>query len=248
MGPGVRVGGGDRIAHAGPVDSAHDMGTLILVRHSITAASAAGRNLGRRTDPPLADEGVELAARLGRALAAELTELPHDELRLLTSPARRCLQTSAAIGEALGIPDAEREVEPGLLEIDYGEWDGLTAEECEARDPELRAAWEADPYGTRCPGGESGEDVARRSNAVFGPVEAWLAADRARCAVVVAHNHVNRVRLCALFGWPMREYRDRLAQDPAGYSLVGFGDGTPVVRRVNAAPGMPDGPADAATL
>ena len=71
------------------------MGTLILVRHSITAASAAGRNLGRRTDPPLADEGVALAARLGQALAAELTELPHDELRLLTSPAQRCLAGSS---------------------------------------------------------------------------------------------------------------------------------------------------------
>ncbi|HEX7173381.1 MAG TPA: histidine phosphatase family protein [Candidatus Limnocylindria bacterium] len=224
------------------------MGTLILVRHSITAASAAGRNLGRRTDPPLADEGVELADRLGAALAAELIELPHDEVRLLTSPAQRCRQTAAAIGAALGIPAAGEEVEPGLMEIDYGAWDGLTAEECRARDPELRAAWEADPYLTRCPRGESGEDVARRSNAIFGPVEAWLAADRARCAVVVAHNHVNRVRLCALFGWPMREYRERLAQDPAGYSLIGFGGGTPVVRRVNAAPGLSDGASEPATL
>ena len=61
-------------------------------------------------------------------------------------------------------------------------------------------------------------------------------SDRSRCAIVVAHNHVNRVRLCALLGWPMREYRDRLAQDPAAYSIVGFGSGPPVVRRVNAAP------------
>jgi hypothetical protein len=55
--------------------------------------------------------------------------------------------------------------------------------------------------------------------------------------VVVAHNHVNRVRLCALFGWPMHEYRARLSQDPAGYNVIGLGGPTPVVRRVNAAPG-----------
>ena len=215
------------------------MGSLILVRHSITAASAAGRNLGRGMDPPLADAGLELAERLGTALAAELTELPHDELRLVTSPAVRCRQTATAIGAGVGVPAADHEVEPGLLEIDYGAWDGLTADECRARDPELRAAWEADPYRTRCPGGESGEDVARRSGAVLSPIEAWLSDDRARCAIVVAHNHVNRVRLCALFGWPMREYRDRLVQDPAGYSLIGFGGAAPVVRRVNAAPGHP---------
>ncbi|HEX2844186.1 MAG TPA: histidine phosphatase family protein [Candidatus Limnocylindria bacterium] len=212
------------------------MGSLVLVRHAITAASAAGRNLGQREDPPLSDAGMELADRLGLAIAAELSELPHDELRVITSPALRCRQTAAAIGSALGVAADALEVEPGLLEIDYGSWDGLTADEARERDPELRAAWEADPFATRCPDGESGSDVARRAFAVLEPIEAWLAADRARCAVVVAHNHVNRLRLCALFGWPMREYRARLMQDPGGYSLVGFGGEAPVVRRVNAAP------------
>jgi probable phosphoglycerate mutase len=212
------------------------MGTLILARHSITESSAAGRNLGQRSDPPLAPAGAELAERLGAALAAELDELPHDELRLVASPARRCRETAEALASPLGIPPAAVEVQPGLLEIDYGDWDGLTAEECAARDPELRARWEADPYETRCPNGESGRDVAERSFAVLGPIEAWLADDRARCAVVVAHNHVNRVRLCALFGWPMREYRARLSQDPAGYNVIGLGGATPVVRRVNASP------------
>jgi ribonuclease H / adenosylcobalamin/alpha-ribazole phosphatase len=211
------------------------MGSLILVRHSITAASAEGRNLGQRTDPPLAPEGVALAARLATTLGAELTELPHEELRMLSSPALRCRQTAEAIAAGLGL-GAAITTEHGLLEIDYGAWDGLTAAECRARDPERRAAWEADPYETRCPDGESGADVARRSFAVLEPLEAWLAADRARCAIVVAHNHVNRVRLCALFGWPMREYRDRLAQEPGGYSIVGLGGEAPVMRRVNAAP------------
>jgi broad specificity phosphatase PhoE len=65
------------------------MGTLILARHSITDASAAGRNLGQRSDPPLATDGVVLAARLGETLRAELDELPHDDLRLRRwSPAR----------------------------------------------------------------------------------------------------------------------------------------------------------------
>jgi broad specificity phosphatase PhoE len=71
---------------------------------------------------------------------------------------------------------------------------------------------------------------------VLEPLEAWLAGERARAAIVIAHNHVNRVRLCALMGWPMHEYRDRLAQDPGGYSIVSFGGDAPVVRRLNAAP------------
>jgi probable phosphoglycerate mutase len=212
------------------------MGSLILVRHAITEASAAARNLGQRTDPPLAAAGVELAARLGHTLAAELAELPHDDLRILSSTALRCRQTAEPVALALGVPADDVELNPGLLELDYGAWDGLTAEECRARDPERRAAWEADPFATRCPDGESGADVARRAFAVLEPLEAWLAGERAGCAIVIAHNHVNRIRLCALFGWPMREYRDRLAQDPGGYSIVGLGADAPVVRRVNAAP------------
>jgi broad specificity phosphatase PhoE len=212
------------------------MGTLILVRHSITASSAAGRNLGQRSDLPLTAEGVELADRLGRALVDELSELPHDELRVASSPALRCRQTAGPVAAALGIGEAAIEVEPGLLEIDYGDWDGLTTDETREQFPVLRARYEADPWETACPNGESGRDVATRAFAVLDPIEAWLAEDRARCAVVVAHNHVNRVRLCALFGWPMREYRERLTQDPAGYNLIGFGGPVPVVRRLNAAP------------
>lgn len=211
------------------------MGHLILVRHSTTEASAAGRNLGQRSDPPLAQAGRKLAERLGATLGLELAELAHDEIRILTSPALRCRQTAAAIARAV-TDGAGPEVVPGLLEIDYGAWDGLTADECRARDPELRAAWEADPFTTRCPEGESGEDVARRAFAALTPVEAWLAEDRSRVAVAVAHNHVLRLRLCALFGWPMAEYRERLVTDPAGYSIIGFGADAPVMRRVNAAP------------
>jgi broad specificity phosphatase PhoE len=216
------------------------MGSLFLVRHATTAASAAGRNLGQGSDPPITTAGVELARRVGRAIALELAELPRDGLRMVSSPARRCLQTAAAIAGELGVEGSTLEVEPGLIEIDYGAWEGLTAAECRARDPELRAAWEADPFATRCPGGESGRDIARRAMPVFEGVEAWLTAERARTAVVVAHNHVNRVRLCALLGLPMTDYRRRVAQDPGGYTLVTFGPPVPVVRRINAsAPAAP---------
>lgn len=214
------------------------MGHLLLCRHSITAASASGRNLGQRTDPPLAPEGVALAERLGSALAAELAELAalsRDEVRIVSSPALRCRQTAAAVAAGIGHAD-DIEAYPGLLELDYGDWDGLTADECRARDPELRAAWEADPFDTRCPGGESGADVAARAFDALGPIEAWLAEGGGRAAMVIAHNHVIRLRLCALIGWPMRAYRDRLASDPAGYSIVDFGAGVPVIRRVNAVP------------
>lgn len=213
------------------------MGSVFLARHAPTDASASGRNLGGRNDAPLSAAGERLAGQLARSIAAELAELPHDQVRLVTSPALRCRGTLAPIAAALGIGPDAIEVEPGLLEIDYGAWDGLTAEECLVRNPDLRAAWLSDPFATRCPGGESGADVAARALPVLGRLTDWALADRARCAVVMAHNHVNRIVLADLLGWPMADYRRRLSQDPAGYSLVSFGADGPVVRRINAPAG-----------
>ncbi|HYM53433.1 MAG TPA: histidine phosphatase family protein [Candidatus Dormibacteraeota bacterium] len=207
------------------------MGSLFLVRHATTEASRAGRNLGQRADPGLAAEGEDLAARTGAAVAAELAALGHDVVRVVTSPALRCRQTATAIAAAIGLRPLE--VEPGLQELDYGAWEGLTAAECLARDPVLRARWERDPYRTAAPGGESGRDVAARAFPVLGALEAWLAADRARALVAVSHNHVLRLRLTALLGLPLREYRRRVRTDPAAYSLVTFGGALPTVRRIN---------------
>ena len=58
----------------------------------------------------------------------------------------------------------------------------------------------------------------------------------ARAAIVVAHNHVNRLWLTALMGWPMIDYRRKVSQDPAGYSIIGWGVGPPLVQRINAVP------------
>jgi broad specificity phosphatase PhoE len=211
------------------------MGHLILVRHSTTGASVGGRNLGQRSDPPLASAGVALAARLGTSLNGELEQLPVVDLRMVSSPARRCLQTMAAIGQAIDRPEAP-ELDARLLEIDYGAWEGLTEAECMARDPELRKAWEADPFSVRIPDGESGSDVASRAFPALDAIDAWLSVDRARVAVVVAHNHVNRLRLTALLGWPMAAYRRRMTQDPAGYSIVRMDGGEPFIRRLNVLP------------
>lgn len=209
------------------------MGSLFLVRHATTEASEAGVNLGQRTDPPLTDAGRALAARAGAAIRAELDALSAGEMRTVTSPAARCRQTADAICLALGQrPDAAR-VEAGLWEIDYGAWEGLSAEECRRRDPELRARWERDPYRTATPGGESGADVARRSAAALDPLERWLAQSGVRAAVAVTHNHVVRLRLAALLGLPPAEYRRRVVADPGAYSLVTFSGERATVRRVN---------------
>lgn len=78
--------------------------------------------------------------------------------------------------------------------------------------------------------------MAARAIPVLSEIRAWLEEDAARCAIVVAHNHVNRLWLTSLLGWPMSDYGRWLSQDPAGYSLIGFDVGKVLVRRLNAVP------------
>jgi ribonuclease H / adenosylcobalamin/alpha-ribazole phosphatase len=216
------------------------MGSVFLVRHATTAASVAGTNLGQAVDAPLTADGDRLAERLGRAIALERAALPHGEVRFISSPARRCRDTAEAVRIAIGLDAGATaiRVEDGLRELDYGAWEGLTADECRRRDPELRAAWEADPYAVRAPNGESGADVTGRAFPVLEEVEAWLRAAESRAAVVVSHNHVIRLRLASYLGIPLADYRRRLRIDPGSYSLVTFPD-EPMgskVRRIGALP------------
>jgi broad specificity phosphatase PhoE len=218
------------------------MGTLFLVRHATTAASAAGRNLGGLSDDPLTAAGRRLAASVGRAITSELNALNATDLRVVTSPARRCRETATAINAAIAGPGraVDEEAEPALLEIDYGAWDGLSAEECRQRDPELRAAWEADPYAVATPGGESGADVAARSFPVLEALETWLGAAGGRAAIVVSHNHVIRLWLAAALGMPLPDYRRRLDVEPGSHSLVEIDGVRPdegaTVRRLGVVP------------
>jgi ribonuclease H / adenosylcobalamin/alpha-ribazole phosphatase len=213
------------------------MGSLVLVRHATTTASLAGTNLGQSRDLGLTADGRLLAGRLGRAITLELAALDPAELRFISSPARRCLDTAAAILGAL--PSGARpevQVDAALREIDYGTWEGLSGEECRRRDPTLRKAWEADPFATAAPSGESGGEVAARAFPALGPIEDWLAADRSSAAIVVSHNHVLRLRLAALIGFPMADYRRRLVVEPGSYSIVTFAAAGRTIRRVAVLP------------
>lgn len=221
----------------------HPMGSVFLVRHATSAASAAGTNLGQSVDASLTADGERLARLVGRAIGMELAALPSGELRFVSSPARRCLDTAEAIRRAI---DRETDapavtVEDGLRELDYGAWEGLTPDECRRRDPELRSAWEADPYEVRAPAGESGADVAARALPALDEIDAWLRADPSRAAIVVSHNHVIRLRMAWYLGIPLSDYRRRLLINPGSYSLVTLAKepmGT-AVRRIGAMP--PDG-------
>jgi broad specificity phosphatase PhoE len=193
--------------------------TIVLTRHGLTPRSVPEQHLGQGIDVGLSAEGESAAV----ALRARLAGVSFD--RIVSSPLERALRTATVLAAGRDIETDER-----LLEMDYGEWEGLTYEQIDARDPDVRRRWVADPAASTCPGGESGDDVAARvrsfvSDAIATARDAaGTGASEARI-LFVGHATLNRVLLCVALGVPVRDYRRRFRQDPANLTVLRFPDG-----------------------
>src|SRR4029453_15490025 len=88
---------------------------------------------------------------------------------------------------------------PEFREIDFGRWEGLTAQEIEAQDPVLYRTWREHAPDFEFPGGE--RRAAFRERVVKGL--ATLAHTGAENALVVAHRGVIRTLGDHLLGSPL---------------------------------------------
>ncbi len=115
---------------------------LTVVRHGTTAWNEAGRYQGWG-DPPLSERGRGEAERLRARLAGERFD------RVVASDLRRARETAE-----IALPGAGLETDPRLRELHFGAWEGLTWEECTARDGDLLTRWTEDPLSCAPPEGE----------------------------------------------------------------------------------------------
>jgi broad specificity phosphatase PhoE len=77
-------------------------------------------------------------------------------------------KTAEAIAKHYGLQVQQH---PGLADIDYGEWQGLTPEEARQRWPEEIDAWYNQPHQAHIPGGETLDDLRARAMLM---VKSWL--------------------------------------------------------------------------
>ena len=96
-----------------------------------------------------------------------------------------------------GISACPCSAEPGLIDIDYGEWQGLTPDEARARWPEIVEAWYHAPQRAHIPGGETLEQVRARGVAT---VRTLAARHVDQTLVLVGHTVINRAILLGIMG------------------------------------------------
>lgn len=199
---------------------------LLLLRHGQTEMSALRRYSGRG-DVPLTELGRSQAAAAAKRLAAtDGLVVDGEAVPIISSPLTRTKQTAQAVADALG---GRVETHPGLIETDFGEWEGLTFAEAADRDPELHRSWLGDSS-VPPPGGESFDVVHRR---VRKARDELIAQHGGKTLVLVSHvTPIKTLLRMGLDAGPQLLFRLHL--DLASLSIVEFyPDGNASVRLAN---------------
>lgn len=167
---------------------------LILVRHGQTESNKLGRIQGVNNSP-LTDVGREQAEAAARALASEAP------FALYSSPLPRALQTAKAIGYRADTQPVEVKE---LIEMDVGEFEGLSGPQLRERFPDVMRSWDEDPAATVMPGGESLYDVRDRAWPV---VRSLAERHGSETVVAVTHNFTIHTIVCAALDMPLNNFR-----------------------------------------
>jgi broad specificity phosphatase PhoE len=130
---------------------------IYLARRGETAWTLSRQHTGL-TDLPLTERGEQTARRLGERLRG-LTFA-----KVLTSPLQRARRTCELAGFG-----SVAEIDPDLVEWDYGQYEGRRGEDIRAERPD----WNL--FRDGCPGGEMPQQISARANRVVERVRAVMA-------------------------------------------------------------------------
>jgi probable phosphoglycerate mutase len=167
------------------------MPTIYYVRHGETDWNAQGRLQGVQ-DVPLNELGRRQSAGAGRILAGLLARQGRDarSLKFVCSPLGRARQSMEVLREILKLSPRDYAIDDRLREIAYGEWEGSTLAEAQAKDPDVFARRHAAKWTVAPPGGENYVSVRARMSDWYNGLTNDTAA--------VAHGGTARALMVAL--------------------------------------------------
>jgi probable phosphoglycerate mutase len=183
--------------------------TIILVRHGQTEWNRVERFRGRY-DIPLDETGVKQGEAVAERIAAQFK--PE---RVFTSPLIRAMKTAEIIAKKAGIPII---IQRGIIDIDYGEWQGLTPDEVKARFPHESTLWYGHPEKAFIPGGENLKEVQARA---IKTLEELCKESNGTEIVMVSHTVVIRLILLGILEAPLNRFWN-LRQEPCAINLIEY--------------------------
>lgn len=166
---------------------------IYYIRHGQTDWNAELRFQGQK-DIPLNDIGREQARHNGETLSNLLGKA--EDYEFISSPLSRARETMEIIRKQMGLEIGAYAIDDLLIEISYGDFEGVTQPEIKARDRELYYYRKNNAWIFRPENGESQQDVLQR-------VSAWYQSlDAKKSYIVTAHGAIGRVMRHHLAGIP----------------------------------------------
>src|SRR6267143_135697 len=191
--------------------------TLYFLRHGQTALSREDIFCGSGLDPELTPDGLAMAQAFSAAY------LKNSWKAIYSSSLRRAIATAQPLCDALAM---EMQVRPGLNEIGYGKWEGLTKEEVTQRHHDDYVSWLADPAWYAPTGGVLAVIIAQRGLQVLEEIKQRFSDGN---VLVVSHKATIRIILCSLLGIEVGRFRYRLACPVGSLSVVEFSSEGPLL-------------------
>lgn len=184
------------------------MTKLILVRHGQTIWNKLGKYQGQ-SDIALSEEGIAQAEKLG-------DNFPVADVRAVyASSLQRAVATGQAVADKFGLKAVPCDE---LMEICFGDWEGLTYEQINARWSDVHDGLFFRPDITDCPKGEGFVAVQKRAVA---KLKELVKKHEGETFVIAAHGGVNRTLLCYALGLPLR-YMWNIRQDNTAVNIISF--------------------------
>ncbi|MCP4176845.1 MAG: histidine phosphatase family protein [bacterium] len=166
---------------------------LFLVRHG--ECSGSGKYIGRGSDVSLTEEGIEQIKKLSCFLKENQEDKPVD--LIYSSPMIRCLESSAIISKNLNI---QVETLSGMEEIDFGNWEGLTADYIRETEADRFNQWIENPVLRKPVNGETLIELKERVSNSFSTIQDKINDKKKWRIVLVAHRGPLAVIITELLG------------------------------------------------
>lgn len=195
------------------------MTNILLIRHGQTEWNRVERFRGR-VDLELNEMGIKQAEATAERIARWQVSA------IYCSPLKRTMRTGQALGQGLNL---EVKPLPGLIDIDFGNWQGLSPEEVASRDSAAYAQWLENPHLVRFPDGESLEQVRERVTAA---VDDLLPQHPEGTVVLVSHKVVCKILVLSLLGLDNSRFW-QVEQDVCAINLFKVIDGVPIALLLN---------------
>jgi broad specificity phosphatase PhoE len=186
---------------------------LIIVRHGRTEWNRVEKFRGR------ADIGLdEVGMKQAEAAGKRISEWPISAI--YSSPLRRASTTAEIIAGSLGL---KVRLLPGIIDIDYGSWQGLSAEDVVARDGHIYSQWIESPDKVKFPGGESFTEARERAALA---VDELIQQHPKETVVLVSHKVICQVLVLSLLGLNSSHFW-QITQDVCAMNLFEVRGGIP---------------------